>query len=132
MKLAQYGSPDVHRLWLEKWSPADCYPQLQNKGGRTVAMELAENGSADVHRLWLKKWSPADCCPQLQDHNGYTMAMYLARHASADVLMLWLEKCVYVFGRLVDAGLIHSTVYCVCTSSWWRLFGCVWMKPGTQ
>ena len=52
----------VQRLWLEKWSPAECCSQLQDKNGRTVAMHLAICGKPAVHRLWLEKWSPSECC----------------------------------------------------------------------
>ena len=55
--MARYGSAEVQRLWLEKWSPSDCCPELQSKDGWTVAVILACNGSAEVQRLWLEKWS---------------------------------------------------------------------------
>ncbi len=60
MLLARYGSADVQRVWLEKWSASDCCPQLQDRFGYTVALHLAEFGSADVQRLWLEKWPAAD------------------------------------------------------------------------
>ena len=55
MYLARYGKPDVQRLWLKKWSPADCCTQLQDKIGFTVATYLAMHATSDVQRLWQEK-----------------------------------------------------------------------------
>ena len=55
MLMAQYGSEEVQKLWLEKWSASDCCPNLQDKKGRTVAMILALHGSEEVQRLWREK-----------------------------------------------------------------------------
>ena len=91
MFLAHHTSADAQRVWLEKWTPVDCCPELQDNDGWTVAAYLARHASADVQRVWLEKWSPAECCPGLQDTDGLTVANVLAYHESALVQRWCLE-----------------------------------------
>ena len=87
-----YASEDVHKVWLEKWAPADCCPSLQEQDGWAVAMLLARHASADVQQVWLKKWPPADCCPWQRLKDRTTVVTLLADYASPDVASLWKRR----------------------------------------